>query len=136
MSKALKTLLKSITAKSKSRVKTSDKSNKIVWVTLRNVRGSPRKYRLVLDSIKRLSVAQAERRLITSKKKGAQIVLKMLHQIKHQAREKGIDISQLQVATGWVNKGITLKRIMPAARGSAVPIRKRFSHISLCCAQT
>lgn len=136
MRKSLKTLLKSISAKSKSRIKTSDKSNKIVWVTLRNVRGSPTKYRLVMDSIKRLSVAQAERRLITSKKKGAQIFLKMLHQIKHQARERGMDISELQVVTGWVHKGITLKRVMPAARGSAAPIRKRFSHISLCCAQT
>jgi len=128
----LGTFSKLISAKSKSRVKVP--SDKFVWVTLRNVRGSPQKYRVVVDSIKKFSLAQAERKLVTSKKKGAQIILKILHQIKHQAREKGIDISKLSVVGGWVNKGLTLKRIMPAARGSAVPIKKRFSHISLCCA--
>ena len=43
----------------------------------------------------------------------------------------GMNVSNLYVAEIYPNKGPTLRRIRPAAKGSAVRIRKRTSHITI-----
>ena len=42
-----------------------------------------------------------------------------------------MDSKNLYVAEIYANQGPTLKRIRPAAKGSAVRIRKRTSHITI-----
>ena len=43
----------------------------------------------------------------------------------------GMNVSNLYVAEIYANQGPTLRRIRPAAKGSAVRIRKRTSHITI-----
>lgn len=103
----------------------------IVSYTLRNARISPQKARLVLNEIKGENIFVAEAKLAMCKKKGARIFEKMLKCVAHEARRMGMDVSRLWIHSGWVDAGITLKRIMPAAQGRAVPIKKRYSHITI-----
>jgi len=41
------------------------------------------------------------------------------------------DIEELQVSVARVDGGPIMKRIMPRARGTAYPIKKRFAHIHI-----
>lgn len=103
----------------------------IVYYTLRNARLSPQKARLVLNEVKGEHIMVAEAKLATCKRKGARIIEKMLKYLLHEARLRGMNIGRLRIHGGWVDSGITLKRFMPAAQGRAVPIKKRYSHITL-----
>jgi len=101
-------------------------------VTLRHVRISPQKARLVLALIKGKQVEPALQVLQFSPKKGARIMSKLLRSAIVQAKEvKGADVDRLWVTGGWVGMGRTIKRYMPRARGSAFEIRKRSSHITV-----
>ncbi len=117
-----------VNAINRSRAKAGEN---LVSVTLRNVRISPQKMRLVLNEIKGCPVIIAERKLATSKKKGARILEKLLRQAEHEARIRGHVVDEMSVVAGWVDSGIKLKRFMPAAQGRAVSILKRFSHVTV-----
>lgn len=100
--------------------------------TLRHVRIAPQKAELALGLIKGKQVEPAIQILQFNPKKGARLILKLLHSAVTQAREvKGADVDKLWVTGGWVGMGRTIKRYMPRARGSASEIRKRSSHITL-----
>jgi large subunit ribosomal protein L22 len=47
------------------------------------------------------------------------------------AKQSGADIRKLIIKSVAVNKGTVIKRFMPRARGSASPIKKRNSHITV-----
>lgn len=100
--------------------------------TVRDVRISPRKARLVLNLVKGQQVEQALQVLRFSPKKGARILTTLLDSAVANAREKGGDVDQLWITDGWVDMGKTLKRFMPRAQGRATEIRKRSSHITVC----
>jgi large subunit ribosomal protein L22 len=42
-----------------------------------------------------------------------------------------MDVNKLVITKAYVDEGPTLKRYRPRARGSASPIRKRTSHITI-----
>lgn len=42
-----------------------------------------------------------------------------------------LDVEDLYVSEAYVNEGPTLKRFRPRAKGSASPINKRTSHITV-----
>ncbi|MCS7008959.1 MAG: 50S ribosomal protein L22 [Chthoniobacterales bacterium] len=117
-----------VSARKKSR---ANKLRGTVSVTLRNARITPRKLRLVLNEIKGLHWFNAERKLASCKRKSARILEKILRQAVHEAQVERLNTNKVHVVAGWVDSGITLKRIMPAAQGRAVPIRKKFSHVTL-----
>lgn len=97
---------------------------------LKTYRQSPRKVRLLVDLIRGKKVEQAKTALMFADKKAAGVVLKLLNSAVSNAKNNSsIDMETLFVKTATVDKGVTMKRSMPRARGSAFPINKRTSHI-------
>ncbi len=115
----------------KKTTKQAEKSE-VASATLRSIRMSPRKARLVIDLIRGKQVEPALAILKFSPKKGAKVALKLLQSAVANAREHArADVDRLWVTKGWVDEGQTLKRYMPAAHGRATPIRKRSSHMTI-----
>jgi len=105
----------------------------VATATMRHVRISPRKARLVIDLIRGKQVDPALQILKFSPKKTAVIARKLLESAIANAREQArADVDRLWVTGGWVDSGRTMKRYMPAAHGRATPIKKRSSHITIC----
>lgn len=103
------------------------------------LRGAPisaQKARLVADLVRGMPVEQALNTLEFSTKKAAQFVKKVIHSaIANAEHNNGADVDELKVATIFVDEGITLKRIMPRAKGRADRISKRTCHITVKVAE-
>ena len=100
--------------------------------TLKYARISSRKVKIVADLIKGKDIDEALAILKYTPKASSEMLEKLLKSAianaennHHMAHEK------LYVADIFANQGPTLKRIRPAAKGSAVRIRKRTSHITI-----
>ena len=98
-----------------------------------HIRISPRKVRMVVDTVRGKSVSQALSILGFTRKKAALPVQKLLKSaVANAAENDGIsDVDTLVIDRIMVDEGPTLKRFMPRARGRATPIRKRSSHIRI-----
>jgi len=98
-----------------------------------HIRISPRKVRMVVDTVRGKSVSQALSILGFTRKKAALPVQKLLKSaVANAAENDGIsDVDTLVIDRIMVDEGPTLKRFMPRARGRATPIRKRTSHIRI-----
>ncbi len=96
-----------------------------------HVRISPRKVRLVIDTVRGKSVSQAMSILALTRKKAAKPVQKVLRSaVANAAANDDInDVDNLVVDRIMVDEGPVLKRYMPRARGRATPIHKRTSHM-------
>ena len=100
--------------------------------TLKFARISSRKVKIVADLIRGKQVDEALAIIKFTPKAASELLEKLLnsaianaennHEMKHE---------NLYVAEIFANQGPTLKRIRPAAKGSAVRIRKRTSHITI-----
>ena len=100
--------------------------------TLRGVRLSEQKGRLVADQIRGKPVDQALSILAFSPKKGATIIKKVLESaIANAEHNDGADIDQLTVKTIYVEKGTVLKRFTARAKGRGNRISKQTCHIFL-----
>lgn len=98
---------------------------------LKNYRQSPRKVRLVADVIRGKKVNEALNALRFVEKRAADPVAKVIRSAMANAVQAGSDPATLRIAHVAVDKGVTLKRFMPRARGSASRINKRSSHITV-----
>mgnify|MGYP006367992789 FL=1 len=100
--------------------------------TLKFARISARKVKIVADLVRGKDVDEALAIMKFTPKASSEVLEKLLksaianaennHEMKHE---------NLYVAEIYANQGPTLKRIRPAAKGSAVRIRKRTSHITI-----
>ena len=98
--------------------------------TLRGVRLSPQKGRLVADLVRGMSVDQALNILAFSPKKGAVIIKKVLESaIANAEHNDGADIDELKVKTIYVEKGMVLKRFTARAKGRGNRISKQTCHV-------
>ena len=98
----------------------------------RTVRVSPRKTRLVLDLIRGKNVADAIAILKFAPNKAARIVEKTLNSaIANAENNFGLDKANLVVFEAFANEGPTMKRFRPRAKGSASPINKRTTHVTV-----
>lgn len=103
-----------------------------VAARLRFARISPQKCRLVADQIRGLPVDKALNVLAFSPKKGAVILKKVLESaIANAEHNDGADVDELKVSTVFVDEGMTMKRILPRAKGRADRIMKRTCHITV-----
>ena len=100
--------------------------------TLRYARISSRKVKIVIDLIRGKSVDEALAIVKYTPKAASEIIEKLLKSaIANAENNHSMSHEKLYVAEVFANQGPTLKRIRPAAKGSAVRIRKRTSHITI-----
>ena len=99
---------------------------------LKYARISPRKVSIVLDLIRNKPVDYAMAVLKHTPKAACEYLEKLLKSaIANAENNHNMNSSNLYVDQIYANQGPTLKRIRPAAKGSAVRIRKRTSHITI-----
>ena len=100
--------------------------------SLRMLRSTPRKTRLVADLIRGKDVADAETILQFTNKRAAKPLLKLLQSARanavnnHDMFEDTLYVSQVQVGDGP-----TYKRLLPRARGRADIMQKRTCNIEI-----
>ena len=96
------------------------------------IRISPRKVKIVIDLIRGKQVVQAAAILMYTPKAAAPVVLKLLNSaIANAENNLGLSREDLYVAEVYANPGPTLKRYVARSRGSASPMLKRTSHITV-----
>jgi len=100
---------------------------------VRNLRGSARKARLVLDLIRGKSVPEAQKILLFSKKRVASDVAKLLDSAIANAtmKEGKTNIDEMYIGKVFADDGPIMRRHRPRAQGRATIIRKRTCHITL-----
>ena len=100
--------------------------------TLKYARISARKVKIVADLIRGKNVDEALAIVKFTPKASSELLEKLLKSaIANAENNHGMSHDKLYVAEIFANQGPTLKRIRPAAKGSAVRIRKRTSHITI-----
>lgn len=103
-----------------------------VYASLRFLRMSPRKVRLVVDAVRGLHATAAETRLQFIKKDAALPVLKLLRSAMANAQHNfHLEKDELYISKIVADGGPTLKRFRPRAFGRAAAIRKRTTHVTL-----
>ena len=102
---------------------------------LKNYRQAPRKVRLVAGLLKKKSVPQAIVELDFLAKRAGFPLKKLLLSAVANAKQAGIEKENLMIQDLRVDKGVTMKRMMPAAMGSGHRINKRTSNITLVLAE-
>jgi large subunit ribosomal protein L22 len=93
---------------------------------------SSQKARQVTRAITGMPVSQALSVLDFTPKKASFLVGKVLRSaVANAMNNHDMDADDLVVVSAVATPGPTMKRIMPRARGSASPIRKRMSHLTV-----
>ena len=106
-----------------------------VQAKLSGARLSAQKARLVADQVRGRQVEDALNLLTYSSKKGADVIRKLLNSaIANAEHNEGADVDELKISQIYVDEGMTMKRIMPRAKGRADRILKRSCHISITVA--
>ena len=104
---------------------------------LNDVPTSPRKMRLVADTVRGVEVNRALDLLKFSKKAPSIPLEKLLRsaianwEAKNPEQSKELDNGNVYVKTIMVGEGRNLKRIRPCPRGRAGRIRKRSNHVTI-----
>ena len=100
--------------------------------TLKYARISSRKVKIVADLIKGKDINEALAILKYTPKASSEMLEKLLKSaIANAENNHNMAHEKLYVADIYANQGPTLKRIRPAAKGSAVRIRKGTSHVTI-----
>ena len=101
--------------------------------TIRYVRISPQKARLVVDLIRGKRVSEALSILNFTKKRVTLDVEKLLRSAVSNAEEKAdhLDVDDLVVSRIYVNEGPRQKRVRPAPMGRAYRYQRRSSEITV-----
>jgi large subunit ribosomal protein L22 len=100
------------------------------------VRMSPSKVRRVLDQIRGCSYNQALQILNFMSYKASRPVIKLIKCAGSNLEyTDGISRNQLFIKTAYVNKGPTMKRFQPRAKGRGFPIQKPTCHIHIILSQ-
>ena len=102
---------------------------------LKNYRQSPRKVRLVAGLIKGKNVSEAVAELDFLAKRAGFPIKKLLLSAVANAKQMGIEVDNLYIKELRVDKGIVMKRMMPAAMGTGHRINKRTSHLNILLAE-
>lgn len=104
---------------------------------LNDVPTSPRKMRLVADTVRGVEVNRAIDLLHFSKRQPSVRLEKLLRsaianwEAKNPDQTKELDNGNVYVKTIMVGEGRTLKRIRPCTQGRAGRIRKRSNHVTI-----
>jgi large subunit ribosomal protein L22 len=100
--------------------------------TVKYIRMSPQKARLVADMIRGKPVEEALNILTLCPKKPARLLSRVVRSaVANATHTQDVDVDNLFVKTIVVDEGPMLKRWRPRAMGRATRIRKRTSHVKL-----
>ena len=101
--------------------------------TLKYLKASPQKVRLVADLVRGKKVEEAIQILRFTKKTSAKDLEKLLRSAVANAenKEANVDVDDLVVSKIYVNEGPREKRVQPAPMGRAYRIQKRKAHITI-----
>lgn len=104
----------------------------MITASLKNYRQSARKVRFVVDEIRGNKVVDAISKLSFIPNRAALPVKKLLESVAANARHNhNMEIDTLFIKSIVVEEGVTMKRWIPKARGTAHPIKKRTSQIKV-----
>lgn len=103
----------------------------MVTASLSNYRQAPRKVRLVASLLRGKTVAAALNMLMVTTKRASDPLAKLLESAVANAKDRGISTDNLFVKEIRVNQGLVMRRMMPGARGTGFPIRKKTSHVHI-----
>lgn len=108
-----------------------------VTAKLSFIRITPRKVGLIADEVRGKGINEALTYLrFSPRKRTAGLLYKLLKSAAANADQRGtVDVDTLYVKQILVGKGPTLKRFRPRAKGSASPILKYTSHVSVVLAE-
>lgn len=100
--------------------------------TLRFLRVSARKTRLVADLVRGKGVDEAIFMLSVTRRAASEPISKLIASARANAEQADdtLELDQLYVKEIFVNEGPTLKRFRPRAMGRATRINKRTSHVT------
>jgi large subunit ribosomal protein L22 len=98
---------------------------------LKNYKQSPRKVRLVADTVRGKKIKDAQVVLDFMPKRAALPIKKLLDSAIANAKANGESLETLVVKEISVQKGIVAHRWMPKWRGMAHAIKKRSSHVKI-----
>ena len=98
---------------------------------LKNYRQSPRKVRIVADTIRGKKIVDAQNVLAFMPKRAALPIKKLLDSAIANAKVNGEALDTLVVKEVSVQQGIVAHRWMPKWRGMAHPIKKKSSHVKI-----
>lgn len=103
-----------------------------VTASLKYLRMSPKKLRLLCDLIRGKKVDRAITTLAMLNKVGARPLKKLLESaVANAMHNHKLESETLVVKSITVDGGPVLKRFMPKAHGRATPVRERTSHINV-----
>jgi large subunit ribosomal protein L22 len=104
----------------------------LISATQKNTRQSPRKVRLVANTVKSLSLEEAFNQLALIPKHATDVVAKVVRQaVANAVNNHGYQVSDLVIEKIIVNEGPRFKRFQAVSRGRAHNITKRTSHVTV-----
>lgn len=104
----------------------------IAKAQIKNVRISPRKMRLLADSLAGKSIHDALMSLTLTDKRGASVLMKLVKSaVSNAVSSKGLKEEALEIQTIQIGDGQALKRFRPSTRGRVHPYKKRASNVTV-----
>lgn len=98
----------------------------------KNTRQSPRKVRLVANTVRKLPLEQALRQLAVVERRASVVITKLIRQALADAwHNHNLSVEEVELKNILVTPGPTYKRWRAVSRGRAHNIFKRTSHISV-----
>ncbi len=103
-----------------------------ITASVKEIRVSPRKVRLIADSIRSLSLPEAQDALSVIDKRGAYGLEKVLNSaVANAVNNKNLDKGNLYISDINISGGSSLKRFRPSTRGRIHRYAKRSSSIKI-----
>lgn len=100
-----------------------------IIATQKFVRVSPKKMRVVADVARKLPPLEAVEKLPFLRKRGSEVLLKVIKSALSNAKQKGLSDDVLLFKEIQIGEGPRLKRGRAASRGRWHPYKRRMSHI-------
>lgn len=98
----------------------------------KNLRTTAKKMKPIASLIRGKDVAEAQRILQFTNRKGAKLLLKVLNSaIANAENNNHMEYEDLFVHKAYANQGPTMKRFRAGAMGRAKPINKRTCHLGI-----
>jgi large subunit ribosomal protein L22 len=101
--------------------------------TLKYLKASPQKVRLIVDLVRGKKVDEALNILRFTRKSAAKDLEKLVRSAvaNAESKEGGVDTDDLVVSKIYVNEGPREKRVQPAPMGRAYRVQKRKAHVTV-----